>query len=397
MRSIGALALFLLASMACRAGTAAAPPRPQLQIFNGSEEEIQVLWLAPDGSRHDNGTVAPGASRIISTTLGHRFFIQGRSTQTQRMVTAEVPVQAYRFPALPVTLPDDGRVMPPPPEMALPPFYTQCLSARGFPIVASASVSPYALKEVGYLANQMLDHRPDVRQAMIRSGARMCIIGHSEFTTDLPESARLTRPRGYEPLSDKEYWDARARGTGGSRTDPICTCAEENVLGYPGDPYSQECIVIHEFAHNIHLRGLINVDPTFDDRLKTTYERAMARGLWRGKYASVNHHEYFAEGVQSWFDNNRENDHDHNHVNTRTELEAYDPGLADICGDVFGETMIQYTKPATRVRDHLAGYDPAKVPTFTWPERLKNARKVIAEVVRKRSAAAESAAPPPEE
>ena len=43
----------------------------------------------------------------------------------------------------------------------------------------------------------------------------------------------------------------------------------------------------------------------------------MEEGLWKGKYASVNHHEYFAEGVQSWFDNNRENDHDHNHVNTR--------------------------------------------------------------------------------
>ena len=36
----------------------------------------------------------------------------------------------------------------------------------------------------------------------------------------------------------------------------------------------------------------------------------------------MNHHEYFAEGVQSWFDNNRENDHDHNHVNTRAELLA---------------------------------------------------------------------------
>ncbi len=31
----------------------------------------------------------------------------------------------------------------------------------------------------------------------------------------------------------------------------------------------------------------------------------MKAGLWKGKYASVNHHEYFAEGVQSWFDDNR--------------------------------------------------------------------------------------------
>jgi hypothetical protein len=59
------------------------------------------------------------------------------------------------------------------------------------------------------------------------------------------------------------------------------------------------------------------VDATFDRRVKASYDAAMKAGLWKGKYASVNHHEYFAEGVQSWFDNNREDDHDHNHVNTR--------------------------------------------------------------------------------
>ena len=96
----------------------------------------------------------------------------------------------------------------------------------------------------------------------------------------------------------------------------------------------------------------------------------MDAGLWKGKYASVNHHEYFAEGVQSWFDNNRENDHDHNHVNTRAELLEYDPGLAAICREVFGDTELKYTKPVKRLKDHLQGYDPTKSPKFVWPERL---------------------------
>ena len=78
----------------------------------------------------------------------------------------------------------------------------------------------------------------------------------------------------------------------------------------------------------------MNVDPTFDARLKATYDAAMKAGLWKTKYASVNHCEYFAEGVQSWFDNNRVNDHDHNHVNTRALLLEYDPGLAAMCRDV---------------------------------------------------------------
>jgi len=92
----------------------------------------------------------------------------------------------------------------------------------------------------------------------------------------------------------------------------------------------------------------------------------MKKGLWKGKYAAKNHHEYWAEGVQSWFDDNREDDHDHNHVDTRKELLEYDPGLAKLCEEVFGETKLVYTKPGTRLVGHLEGYDPEKAPKFEW-------------------------------
>lgn len=161
------------------------------------------------------------------------------------------------------------------------------------------------------------------------------------------------------------------------------------MLGYPGDPYSAECILIHEFAHNIHLRGMVNVDPTFDSRLKTTYEAAMKTGLWKGKYASTNHHEYFAEGVQSWFDNNRVNDHDHNHVHLRTQLIDYDPGLAAICREVFGDTELKYAKPVERLTGHMQGYDPSKAPRFEWPERLKQANVQIRQKAVERDKAAQ--------
>ncbi len=154
-------------------------------------------------------------------------------------------------------------------------------------------------------------------------------MAHNEYTTDLPEwewLARVPVP-GFEGISIRDYRDTRSRGMGGSDTDPYCSCAEENLLAYPGDPYSTENILIHELAHNIHLRGMANVDPTFDVRVRAAYDAARQQGLWKGKYASVNHHEYFAEGVQSWFDDNREHDHDHNHVNTRAELMEYDPRL----------------------------------------------------------------------
>lgn len=267
------------------------------------------------------------------------------------------------------------RVESPPAEMQLNPFYAKYVDASGYPVVSSAKVNDYALKEAAYLIDMMLAHRPDIRKAMVASGSRMIVMAHNEFTTDIPEHSHL-RP--------KEYWDARARGLGGSRDEPVCSCGEENLLGFDGDPYSTENILIHEFAHNIHLRGMVNLDPTFDDRLKRAYDHAMANGLWENKYASTNHAEYFAEGVQSWFNNNRQPDHDHNHVDTRTELKEYDPGLAAICEEVFGKTQLIYTKPTHRLSGHLAGYDPTTSLRFEWPARVKESQARIREEVKNR-------------
>jgi hypothetical protein len=353
--------------------------RPKLQILNAGPNPVEVFWLAPDGKRIPNGRIAPGKDRIIGTSLGHRFTIVDGEKETG--IVSKVPVQAFRYD--------------PDAKNEVPAFYTQVIYAQGYPICASAGVNPYALKEAAYLVDLMLAKRPDVREAMIASGSRLCILAHDEFTTDQPEWAWLTGVpvAGFESIAAKDYRDARARGMGGSQTDPFCSCAEENLLAYEGDPYTAECILIHELAHNIHLRGMVNVDPTFDSRVKAAYDAAMGAGLWKGKYAAVNHHEYFAEGVQSWFDDNRENDHDHNHVDTRAELLAYDPGLADLCREVFGETELKYTKPATRLTGHLEGYDPAKASKFEWPERLRKAKEAIRAAAVNRSGEA-NAKPP---
>jgi hypothetical protein len=285
-------------------------------------------------------------------------------------------------------MPDLGgaerRVEAPPAEFDLPPFYQKYINANGYPIVSSGNVDDYALREAAYLVDIMLSQRPDVRSAMVAGGSRLIVIAHDEFTTDIPE---------YVHLEPKEFWDARARGLGGSQDDPVCSCAEENLLAYDGDPYSTENILIHEFAHNIHLRGMVRVDATFDGRVQAAYDDAKLRGLWVGTYAATNHHEYFAEGVQSWFDNNRAPDHDHNHVDTRAELREYDAALASLCEEVFGDTELVYTKPATRLKDHLAGYDPSQAPKFAWPERLQAKRAEIRRQAQERSESAKGAKP----
>lgn len=213
LRSLAAIfasGLFAVAPLAAADPVAseATPLRPRLQIINGSRHPITIFWLKSDRTRVAHGSIAAGQATVFTTTIGHQFALVSHEDQSETLVSSEVPVQGFRFD--------------PPSPLGVPAFYTQADSAHGFTIVASARVNPYALKEAAYLADRRLAKRPDVRAAMIKSGARLCIIAHNEFTTDLPEWAQLV---------PKDFRDARARGMGGSTTDPFCSCAEENVLG----------------------------------------------------------------------------------------------------------------------------------------------------------------------
>lgn len=250
-------------------------------------------------------------------------------------------------------------------RLQLAPFYQQYLSADGFPIVASAKVSPHALYEARYLIDKMLDGRDDIRQRLTDNKVRFTIMAVDEMTTAIPEHSDLT---------PSKYWDRRARGLGATKQRPAVSCGEENLLRLPGDPYWQESLLIHEFAHAIHKMAVRELDKTFDQRLQDAYRSAIKAGLWQGKYAATNADEYWAEGVQSWFDDNREPDHDHNHVNTRKELKEYDPTLAKLVKEVFGARDWRYQKPVDRPmseRLHLQGFKPKQAKRFAWPDGLE--------------------------
>ena len=244
----------------------------------------------------------------------------------------------------------------------LSPFYQQWIDVEGLPVVASSKVNPYALKEAAWLIQQLIGHRPDLLQAMAQNKVRFSVMAYNEMTTEIPEHSDL-RP--------KFYWDRRTRGLGATPSRPSVSCGEENLLQYPGDPNWAENILIHEFSHAVHHMGLNTVDPTFDIRLETAFAAAMRKGLWKGTYASSNKYEYWAEGVQSYFDTNRENDNEHNYVDTRIELQEYDPELATLIVEVFGDRDWRYTPPIARTNlPHLCGFNPQHSPTFEWPPVL---------------------------
>jgi hypothetical protein len=91
-------------------------------------------------------------------------------------------------------------------------------------------------------------------------------------------------------------------------------------------------------------------------------------------YAHKNRAEYWAEGVQCWYDTNRIMDHDHNHIHTREQLKTYDVPLAQLCKDVLGKTEWRFVSPRKRAgKDHFKGIDAGKSPKVVDPEHIQDA------------------------
>src|SRR5690606_28567733 len=83
--------LALLGSITCQQDAA------RLQILNGSEASIDVYWLRSDDERVSQGAIANGKDTVITTTLGHRFAIVGKTSWREIVVTSRVLVQGVRY------------------------------------------------------------------------------------------------------------------------------------------------------------------------------------------------------------------------------------------------------------------------------------------------------------
>ncbi len=208
-------------------------------------------------------------------------------------------------------------------------FYKKHLDYKGFSILSSEKVSDAALLEARYLIDKLLGQRDDILQAMIKQGCRFMVMAPTEMTTDVPEQRHMKKDL-------KTDWDKRARGLGGK----LSSCGEENLLNLKGDRYNQENILIHEFSHAIHQQGLRVADPTFDARLRETYKNAKDKGLWKDTYVDSDRNEYWAEGVQAYFDCMRPQFG----ANTREKLKKYDPDLFDLVDNVFKQSTFRYVR-----------------------------------------------------
>jgi len=236
----------------------------------------------------------------------------------------------------------------PPQSFNLDPFYKKYADAYGIPVISSENVSDDALLTARDIINYMLLKRPDIREGMIKLGARLSIIGKNEMQTDLPEcrdwkkptinDGRLTprerenydKPGGIASMTDREYWNQRARGMGGIQT----SCAEENLLGIPGTRYFGENIMVHEFSHNV-MAVLQRIDKDFVKQIYAAYEAAKGKGLYKNQYAINTVAEYWAEGSQWWFWSNFEFKDGDTRIQSPDDLKAYDPALYQLLEQVY--------------------------------------------------------------
>jgi hypothetical protein len=257
----------------------------------------------------------------------------------------------------------------------IPPFYTKGIVVRGMPIMGSDKVSDWAFLECGYVLDHMLaDSPPRVLAALARSKVKVGIISVVEYTMDIPENQR---PANLTPQAGA-FQDRRSRGLGGL---PLATCGEENLLNLRGDPYRAEDITIHEFSHTV-ASAIRRVEPQWYAQLKQTYQHAMAAGLFAHSYSATDEQEYWAEGAQAWFDcaSPRKDATVHSGIWTRDQLKAYDPDLARLLADVYGDGKWRYVRADNRplIADgvtmtrmpeelaHLAGLDREKMPMFDF-------------------------------
>jgi hypothetical protein len=236
-----------------------------------------------------------------------------------------------------VQLVDTPEITVPPAGLNLDPFYRKYMNVNGIHVVSSWRVPDSCFYAAYITVKALTDILPrDVMESMTSRDTRIGIMARYEGTTDIPEHAYLANDTSLN-------WDVRARGLGGTLDLPLTTCAEENILAYQIDKYHAEDILIHEFAHTIHDVGILPINPDFNNRLKASLDAALNNGRWVNTYAATNIWEYWAEGVQNWFNinaevNTDEGDGKHNRVNTREELKVYDPGLYGILSEYFPET-----------------------------------------------------------
>ncbi len=224
-----------------------------------------------------------------------------------------------------------------PRSLGLSSFYEQVCVVSGLPVVASSQVKSAALMEAAVIVQGMLQARPDLAARMAERHFRLGVIGVRELAVELPEYRDL--PTSY-PNTD---WEA-ARAYGATVGRPLAATPEENLLCTAKDTYPGQSVLTHELGHSVLDMAVVPDDPGFDNRVRAAFRAASHLDVYQNTYAMTNVDEYWAEGVQDFFDSSRAaygpnggGDGYDSPIYSRATLRTFDPGLHALIAEVFTE------------------------------------------------------------
>ncbi|MDK1017859.1 MAG: hypothetical protein QGD89_00420 [Actinomycetota bacterium] len=216
--------------------------------------------------------------------------------------------------------------------------YAQGCTVLGIEVLAAAGVDPEAIRQLADRVHGMLVNRPEYAAAIASHPIGVRVIGADQRITDLPE---FTRIYFHHPGTD---WHRLGRSFPGTELIPYAAGAAENLLCSDIDRFEGEDNFLRAFAITIRRYAMAAVDTATSRAIEQAYSIAIAEGKWTNTLAEINSEQYWAEGVQSFFDANLQDDaqerkpiSSHNHVNTREELRTYDRALWEIAVSVFGD------------------------------------------------------------
>lgn len=316
-----------------------------------------------------------------------------------------------------------------------PAFFRKSTMVQDILIATSAKVTDYTHLEAAYLFDRMMtDLKPDIAQR-IRDQKVLCILlAHDELTSDVPQFKRDLkgkeldfynwRQRGFLDKVDDRYVVLFAEEDvmeyeGGMQLESILihefghvihgagfddelkkrwaeTFENAKAKGIYNDGYAAQrfrrvvgdepVLLLDALVKAFPAQSpdllrkclgggdiLVNGEPSNTAVKITGKDKVLiVFGGEKDCYASKNKGEYFAEGVQGWYDTNRTMDHDHNHIHTRAQLKEYDPMLAKLLEDILGDGEWRFVSPRERAgKDHLKGYDPAQAPVVKQLEHIR--------------------------
>jgi|GEM_PF-1113228 len=313
----------------------------KLVLSNASDRNIEIYWLDTIGDAEFAKRLTPGQSYTQDTFVDHAWRVRDEASGE---IIKDIVVKS-RDTNLPIIIPSSIASLPTlePTPTAIPvlvengegceitdngsSLLSKTCSANGIDILASDDVRDQALQQAWYIISNMIASRPDIHEYLANiDRANLLIIGANQDTTDISHMMSL---------GNAGYWNDRLRGWGGTKTSPETATAEENLLCWSSDRWFDYNVTIHEFAHTIHMIALSSVEPEFGAKLDEAFLHAKEAGLWQDAYAGTNQQEYWAEGVTMYFGGYGWNIPENDYINTKIELQEYDPDLYNLIVDTF--------------------------------------------------------------